>query len=382
VSDFIAGKNDMNVWQSWRTLGILGVGIILGGGLAAAWGDRGEAKGAQGIGASAKPAPAQAAPTQSAPIRGWEKGKGWGWIWGKEDEVGSLNALTNQSRAAALAVANRGEVFDLGLTYSRRSFKWPGHSPGEIITFRSPDGIHRMMDPDAMPAAINPDHVYWHSAALFISDNVATQIDGLAHITAGLDFHWYNGFKEEDWGGDWGPRKCDAPTIPPIVARGVLIDVAAYKKVDVLPGHTVISIQDLQETLAWEGVDVVPGDVVLVRTGTGRLWGADGADHAKIAKHDSAGPDLEATKWLVAEKGAIMVGSDTSGYEVNPPSGSPGTGIPVHRYLLVDQGVHLGEFHYLEGLSQAKAYTFCYVASVNKIKGAVAGFALRPLALR
>jgi kynurenine formamidase len=382
VTDFIAGKNDMNVWQSWRTLGILGVGIILGGGLAAAWGDRGEAKAAQGIGASAKPAPAQEAPTQSAPIRGWEKGKGWGWIWGKEDEVGSLNALTNQSRAAALAAATRGEVFDLGLTYSRRSFKWPGHSPGEIITFRSPDGIHRMKDPDAMPAEINPDHVYWHSAALFISDNVATQIDGLAHITAGLDFHWYNGFKEEDWGGDWGPRKCDAPTIPPIVARGVLIDVAAYKKVDVLPGHTLISIQDLQETLAWEGVDVAPGDVVLVRTGTGRLWGADGADHAKIAEHDSAGPDLEATKWLVAEKGAIMVGSDTSGYEVNPPSGSAGTGIPVHRYLLVDQGVHLGEFHYLEGLSQAKAYTFCYVASVNKIKGAAAGFALRPLALR
>ena len=77
-----------------------------------------------------------------------------------------------------------------------------------------------------------------------------------------------------------------------------------------------------------------------------------------------------------------MVGSDTSGYEVNPPPGSPGTGIPVHRYLLVDQGVHLGEFHYLEGLSQARAYTFCYVASVNKIKGAAAGFALRPLALR
>ena len=74
-----------------------------------------------------------------------------------------------------------------------------------------------------------------------------------------------------------------------------------------------------------------------------------------------------------------MVGSDTSGYEVNPAPDSPGTGIPVHRYLLVDQGVHLGEFHYLEGLSQAKAYTFCYVAAVNKIKGAAAGFALRPL---
>jgi len=335
-----------------------------------------------GAGSAPAPVSAQAAAAPSGAVRGWQKGKGWGWIWGHDDEVGSLNALSNESRAAALASATRGEVYDLGMTYSRRSYKWPGHSPGEIITFRSPDGIHRMQDPDAPPAGQNAGHVYWHSAAMFISDNVATQIDGLAHITAGLDFHWYNGFKESDWGGDWGPRKCDAVTIPPIVARGVLIDVAAYKKLDALPGHTRISARDLQDALAWEGVSLAPGDVVLVRTGTGRFWGTDGADHIQIAEHDSAGPDLEATKWLVEEQGAIMVGSDTSGYEVNPAPDAPDTIIPVHRYLLVEQGVHLGEFHYLEGLSQARAYTFCYSATVNKIKGAAAGFALRPIALR
>ena len=193
---------------------------------------------------------------------------------------------------------------------------------------------------------------------LFISDNVATQIDGLAHITAGLDYHWYNGFKESDWGSDWGPRKCDAPTIPPIIARGVLIDVAAFKKVDALPGHTLISTKDLQDTLAWEGVSLAPGDVVLVRTGTGRFWGEDGADHAKIAEHDSAGPDLEATKWLVEDQGAIMVGSDTSGYEVNPaaglardrhpraslPAGRPGRPsrrVPLPRGAEPGQGLHV-----------------------------------------
>jgi kynurenine formamidase len=372
----------MNTWNRVRTPAVLGIGMLVGALLAAAWGDRGRAAAAPATDPPGSVGNSQTSATQPGTMRGWEKGKGWGWIWGKDDEVGSLNAVTNQSRAAALALASRGEVFDLGLTYSRRSFKYSGHSPGEIITFRSPDGVHRMKDPDAPPAEMNPDLVYWHSAALFISDNVATQIDGLAHITAGPDFHWYNGFKETDWGGDWGPRKCDAPTIPPIIARGVLIDVAAYKHVEAIPGHTVISSKDLQETLAWEGVSLAPGDVVLVRTGTGRFWGDDGADHARIADHDSAGPDLEATRWLVEDQGAIMVGSDTSGFEVNPPSGSPGTAIPVHRYLLVDQGVHLGEFHYLETLSQARAYTFCYVAAVNKIKGAAAGFALRPLALR
>ena len=315
-------------------------------------------------------------------LRGWRKGKGWGWIWGKEDELGSLNALTDESRAAALKLAKTGETFDLGQTYSRESFKWPGHSPGEIITFRSPDGIARMKDKDAMPDAINADKVNWHSAAIFISDNVATQIDGLAHITAGDDFHWYNGFKESEWGGDWGPRKCDANTIPPIVARGILIDVAAFKNVDALPSHTAITQKDLEEALARQNVSIEPGDVVLVRTGAGRYWGEVGADHTKIAEFDSAGPDLAATRWLVEEQGAIMVGSDTSGYEVNPPSQKSATPIPVHRYLLVDQGVHLGELHNLEGLSKAKAYVFCYIALVNKIKGAAAGFTLRPIALQ
>ena len=60
-----------------------------------------------------------------------------------------------------------------------------------------------------------------------------------------------------------------------------------------------------------------------MRTGTGRFWGEDGADHKTIADHDSAGPDLAATRWLVEDQGAVMVGSDTSGYEVNPPPGHP-----------------------------------------------------------
>jgi kynurenine formamidase len=370
----------MNSRHALRHLLLVGIGGALGAGVVIAWGDRGQAR-AWSI-TDKESAVSASEPAQTPESRKWEKGKGWGPVWGKDDEVGSLNALSNQSRAAALALANRGEVFDLGMTYSRRSYKFAGHSPGEIISFRSPDGAHRMADPDVPPAALNGDNVFWHSEALFISDNVATQIDGLAHITAGLDYHWYNGFKESDWGGDWGPRKCDASTIPPIIARGVLIDVAAFKQVDALPSHTAITRKDLEETLAWEGVTLAVGDVVLVRTGTGRFWGEDGADHARIAEHDSAGVDLDGTKWLVADQGAIMVGSDTSGYEVSPPAGPSGTMIPAHRYLLVDQGVHLGEFHYLESLSQAKAYTFCYVAVTNKIKGTAAGFALRPLALR
>ncbi|GIW89280.1 MAG: cyclase [Isosphaeraceae bacterium] len=308
-------------------------------------------------------------------IRGWEKGRGWGWIWGAEDEVGSLNAMTDATRLAALRGVREGKVYDLGLPYSRRSYKFPGHSPGEIMSFRSPEGLERE---SRQPGGAERPAFFWHSNALFLSDNVATQLDGLAHIVMGEDHHWYNGFREADWGSDFGVRKCDADSIPPIIARGVLIDVAAWKGVDVLPGGTLITTEDLKATLAWEGVELEPGDVVLVRTGSGRNWGEDGADHAAIAASDSSGPGLEATRWLVEEHGAILVGSDTSGYEGPAPPGTK----TVHEYLLVEQGVHLGELHNLEELSRDRVYTFCYIALTNRIKGATAGFAMRPIAVR
>ena len=124
-----------------------------------------------------------------------------------------------------------------------------------------------------------------------------------------------------------------------------------------------------------------PGDVVLIRTGVLRYWGEAGENHAKLAEHDSAGLTLEGAKWLVEQKGAVMIGGDTSGLEVGVDPALPGVSIPVHLYLLVEQGVHIGEFHYLEELARSKVYRFTYVAVTNRVKGAVAGFAMRPLAI-
>jgi hypothetical protein len=56
--------------------------------------------------------------------------------------------------------------------------------------------------------------------------------------------------------------------------------------------------------------------------------------------------------------------------------------MPLHNYLLIEQGIHIGEFHYLEDLARDRVYEFCYVASTNKIKGAAAGFTMRPIAIR
>ncbi|MAE66824.1 MAG: hypothetical protein CMJ18_21405 [Phycisphaeraceae bacterium] len=310
---------------------------------------------------------------------GWTRGKGWGWIWGADDEVGALNAMTPDTVSAALSLARSGRIYDLGVPYDRTSFKWPGHSPGEILTFRSPEGVKRQKD---LPQLANPAGTAWHSCALFINDNVATQIDGLAHATTGADNHWYNGFKEEDWGGDWGPRKCDANSIPPVVTRGVLIDMAGYKGVDALESNYSITVADVKGALQKQGVALKVGDTVLVRTGTLRYWKESGADHAKIKEHDSAGMSFDATKYLIEQGGAIMVGSDTSGYESWPTPDGSRSFMPGHDYLLIEQGVHIGEFHYLEDLARDGVYEFCYIALVNRIRGTTAGFCMRPIAIR
>ena len=316
-------------------------------------------------------------------VKGWTKGKGWG-PWGKDDEVGSLNAMTADTMKAALGLVKTGKVYDLGINYDAESFKWPGHSPAVILTYRGPEGVKRQGDfkPVADPK-LNPGKIAWHSCAVFINDNVGTQIDGLGHITEGDDNHWYNGFKEADWGGNFGIRKCDSTTIPPIITRGVLLDVAAFRKVDALPANYRITVQDLEATMQEQKVTLKVGDTVMIRTGILKYWGANGNDHKKLGTHDSAGIDLAAARWLVEQKGAILIGADTSGLEWSPgPMDKVEGFIPVHRYLLIQQGVHIGEFHNLEDLARDRVYEFCYVCMTNKIRGTAAGFTLRPIAIR
>jgi kynurenine formamidase len=316
---------------------------------------------------------------QTAP-KGWTRGKGYGWSYGPKDEVGALNAINSAEQILrALRDVKNGRVYDLGVRVDRTSFKWPGHSPTEIISFRSPNGLSA--GKDLAPFTETKLNVRFHSCALFISDNVGTQIDGLGHITSGKDHHWYNGFTEAQHASDFGLMRADADSIPPIIGRAVLIDVAGYKGVDALPSDYSIGVKDLQAALTAQKIDVEPGDLVFIRTGVLRYWGETGADHAKLAQHDSAGLNMAGAKWLVEEKGASFIGADTTGVEVGDDPEMKGRAIPVHEYLLVQQGVHIGELHNLEELARDKVYRFTYIAMTNRLKGTVAGTALRPIAV-
>ena len=314
-------------------------------------------------------------------LTGWTQGKGFGWVWGPDDEVGALNAiLTPERTMAALGSAKTGKTYDLGVPLDKESYKFPGHSPTSIVQYRSPEGIKRLGDLASMGEE-HSNKLAFHSCALYMSDNLGTQIDGLGHITTGEDNHWYNGFKEAEWGGDFGIRKASAAGIPPVIGKAIMIDVAAWKGVDALPSNFAITSKELQATLKTQKMDVTPGDIVFLRTGMLGQWGANGADHETLDRHDSAGLTLEGAKWRIEQKGAVMIGSDTSGLEVKSDPKLPGVVNPVHEYMLIEQGVHIGEFHNLEALSDAKVYRFVYFGVTNALLGTVAGTAMRPVAI-
>ena len=230
----------------------------------------------------------------------WQKGKGWGWVWGPDDELGALNELSPKLARKALAHA-RGHVYDLGLEYDRRSFKFSGHANGEITTYRSPAGLLLQRDrPEVIDPSSNSTHTTWASCLNTISDNVATQIDGLGHIYEGDPPHAYNGFKASEIVGDYGLVKLDVTTIPPVVAPATLIDVAGHLGRETLPGHYAIGPDLLRAALRRQQVDIDPLDVVLIRTGTAGVWlrgDGVGANNGRgrggrLRRHDGVGRAL------------------------------------------------------------------------------------------
>lgn len=309
---------------------------------------------------------------------GWVRGRGWGWCWGPGDEAGALNAITPATRLAALTLARTGEVADLGVTVDKGSFLWPGHVATEVISYRTPEGIRR--GGDLAPIGTDREGLSFRTSMVVISDHAGTQIDSLAHATTGTDSHWYNGFTEARWGTDFGPGKAGGDAIPPVIARGVLLDVAGYLGVEALAPGQAIGPEELRAVARSQDTELRPGDVVCIRTGSLRYWGDAGHDRAALAGPDTAGITLAAARWLCEEHGPVIVASDTSTVEVIPPTDGRAAQ-PVHEYLLVEQGVYLGELHYLEELAARRIREFCYIALCPKVRGTTAGFALRPIAL-
>ena len=213
----------------------------------------------------------------------------------------------------------------------------------------------------------------WFSELILGSAHTGTHIDSLGHITTGEDARWFGDMNEAEDSGDFGLIRGDVCAIPPIVTRGVMIDVPAHLGRTPLPHSYPITQSDIEGALAKQGSRIEPNDVVLVRTGYMGAW-----PETSSQNYHGAGITLEAARYL-ADHGAVVVGADTESLEV-VPSIVEGNPHPVHIELLNKRGVHIMEMTYLEELARDNVYEFLFIATPLKIRGA-SGSMIRPLAV-
>lgn len=219
-----------------------------------------------------------------------------------------------------------------------------------------------------------PDGSSAASEMLITGGHVGTHIDALAHVSYHGALHGGVDADEAQRGGTFAEH--GAERIPPLVTRGVLLDVAAAHSVDSLePGYGVTEA-DLVAAGRRAGVEPRAGDVALVRTG----WARHFSDAHTYLGHDSGvpGPTEQAARWLV-ERDIVATGADTTAYE-QIPAGAGHRLLPVHRLLLVEHGTYIMEHLNLEDASARGLTEFLFIVAPLRIVGGT-GSPIRPIAV-
>jgi kynurenine formamidase len=258
-----------------------------------------------------------------------------------------------------LARALRGaRAYDLEQPRYAGAPVYPAHEPGVLIN------LHRRHERGTGEERTSA------SALLVMTEHSGTHIDALCHQAYGGRLH---GGIEVDARVQTsiGFTALGIDTVAPLVARGVLLDVAGALGVERLaPGHAV-GAEELE--LAARGLEIERGDVVLVRLGSGALWADRGAYEA------AGGIGAGASRWLAA-KHPLAVGADNLAWDL-PTADDPELGsLPGHAILIVQHGIHILESLYLEELAAEGVREFAFVCLPLKLRGGT-GSPVRPVAV-
>lgn len=289
--------------------------------------------------------------------------------WGAGDQIGAGNLLTAERRLAALALVREGRLYDLSRLIETDAPRMrPAMTPYVIThgtTWR--DAIRRRREAGATnDAGSNLERVE-------LTMHVGTHIDALGHYTIGDRMH--NGFSAEDTVTDQGLRHLGAEHIPPMITRGLCLDVSRLDGGEFLEAGRAVTAQELEAACGRAGVTPEPGDVVCIHTGWGRFFMQDNERYTA----GEPGIDEAAARWLTA-RDVVAIGADSMAVEVLPGTEHPTRVMPVHQHTLVEAGVYLVENLALEALVRDGVAAFCLLLLATPFKGATAS-PLRPVAL-
>ncbi len=278
--------------------------------------------------------------------------------WGAGDERGAANHMGPETLIKAARLIQAGRMIELG----------------QVLRSSMPLGARHFdlyMKPTGPPAGSNRRA---SNEELVVAEmgQVGTQFDGFAHQTIGDSL--YNCFDLHETMTRTGFTRLGVENVGTLMTRGVLIDVAALKGVDMLPDRYEITVDDLQQALDRQEVVLEPGDAVLIHTGWGVLWDTD----AERFMAGNPGIGVAAAQWLV-EQDPMLLGADNQPIEVSP-SPDPEISLPIHQIMLVVHGIHLVERLRLDELAAAGVHEFAFVVQPLKIEGAT-GSSVAPVAI-
>jgi kynurenine formamidase len=288
------------------------------------------------------------------------------WMTRRDDgSVTHANDRSDEAQRllAALALPRQGRVYELGTELGTDMPEGPreSFSAFRLTPYRTPKCL---TGPEAPGFDFSMEIIAG-------SPHIGTHFDGLAHVQSRGRVH--GGHDAREVFHDFGWRVNGMEHAPPVVARGILLDVPATLGTDCLPDRYEITPDVLQRTLGAQGTELRDGDVVLVRTGWfARHYHRDPVTY--FASEPGVGPD--AAIWLY-DRGMAMLGSDTSGTEVTP---MPDLERTTHVAMLVERGIHLIEIMDLEAIARDRIFEFLFVALPLRITGGTGSW-LRPIAI-
>lgn len=290
----------------------------------------------------------------------------WG-RWGKDDEVGALNFLTDAEVLRAVRAVRQGKVITCGelIGNPKGDPMWPGRLPTVRENVRD-KGSYIKGEVEAFPGGVEfaDDKI-----SMFLQGS--TQVDALGHVW--YDDHVYNGFPADQATIGQMEKASILPIAERgIVGRGVLLDMAAHFGKFALDKGDYFGLEDMLACAEKQGVTIQKHDILCLRIGFLQLLYVQGPE---VFYKDFNEPGLNYSPELVdwfhkMEIPCFSTDTISNETELNPEIGVQ---IPLHCALMRNLGIVFNEICNFEALAkdchEDGQWDFMFVASPLKVRG-------------
>ena len=283
--------------------------------------------------------------------------------YGADDTLGAINNLSPELVVKAAKLITTGKTYALGVETGPTSPAYPPRSYSMTVLQLS----------DGTGTPIGTNRATGNDDLLNFWMGIGSQIDGLGHM--GIDHMYYNGNHASAFVRPTGLEKLSVHLLPPIVSRGILLDMTAYFGEDMLPEGKAFNSKEIKAAAQAQGIKVEAGDVVLFHTGWLNLSDTDPVRFMS----GQPGLGVDGAKYL-AQQGVVAVGADTWALEVLPAE-IEGEQFPVHPELLAKNGVYILENMDTRALAKDGVHEFLFVLGQPRFVGSVQAV-INPVAIR